>query len=353
MGENGFENNLPIQGDTIEIKNQKTNIRNMRTIKIWFLDFWGFFDPRNNLITKILSERYILEFDEKNPDYLFFSSYSYNHFKYKDCVKIYFTAENIIPDLNFADYGMGFHFIEFGDRYLRCPLYLLYEEAWNGVKGEKVITSDLTQRKFCNFMYSNSFNANPIREKFFSELSKYKKVDSAGKYLNNMGGGYVPNKLEFIKDYKFTIAIENSSVEGYTTEKIIEPMSVNSIPIYWGNKRIEEDFNSKSILILKEKSDIPALIEQIIYLDNDEDAYLSMLKEPWFKTNTQAQDWENRVRIFLYNIVDQPKELAIRNQKYGFRKRLYKEEARVAAFKNNYYWEKLCGLKERIFGKSW
>ena len=38
-----------------------------------------------------------------------------------------------------------------------------------------------------------------------------------------------------------TIAFENSSFPGYTTEKIFEPMLEGSIPIYWGNPRVDED----------------------------------------------------------------------------------------------------------------
>ena len=66
-------------------------------------------------------------------------------------------------------------------------------------------------------------------------------------YLNNVGGP-VKNKIDFIMDHKFTIAFENSSYPGYTTEKIFEPMLVNSIPLYWGNPLVDRDFNTKSFL---------------------------------------------------------------------------------------------------------
>ena len=69
---------------------------------------------------------------------------------------------------------------------------------------------------------------------FFVKLSKYKQVDSGGRTLNNIGGP-VEDKMEFIKDYRFVISFENAEYPGYTTEKIIQPMFVDSIPIYWGN----------------------------------------------------------------------------------------------------------------------
>ena len=54
--------------------------------------------------------------------------------------------------------------------------------------------------------------------------------------------------MDFIKDYKFVISFENSSYPGYTTQKLIEPMLVNSSPIYWGNKSVGKDFNTKSFI---------------------------------------------------------------------------------------------------------
>ena len=52
---------------------------------------------------------------------------------------------------------------------------------------------------------------------------------------------------EMCKDYMFTIAIENTSHEHYFTEKIINPFFNNTIPIYWGCKKIEEYFPKHTI----------------------------------------------------------------------------------------------------------
>ena len=79
-------------------------------------------------------------------------------------------------------------------------------------------------------------------------MSSKEKVDSGGKFLNNVGGP-VTDKLSFIKDYKFVISFENSSYPGYTTEKILEPMLVNSIPVYWGNPLVYNDFNYRTYIL--------------------------------------------------------------------------------------------------------
>jgi hypothetical protein len=112
----------------------------------------------------------------------------------------------------------------------------------------KVIDSSYANRKFCNFLVSNGNCLE--RNNFFNKLSKYKKVDSGGQFMNNLGY-IVKDKREFQSGYKFSIAYENNAYRpqqiGYTTEKIMEPMTVNSIPIYWGNPKIDLEFKEKSI----------------------------------------------------------------------------------------------------------
>jgi len=103
-------------------------------------------------------------------------------------------------------------------------------------------------------------------------------------YLNNVGGP-VKNKVEFIRDHKFTIAFENSSFPGYTTEKIFEPMLVNSIPLYWGNPLVNRDFNTKSFLNYHDYPNIDAFIEKIIEIDTNRHMYLDMLAQPYFVNN--------------------------------------------------------------------
>lgn len=292
-------------------------MRTKKNLKISFTDFWSKFNERDNHFYNLLNRYFEIELSP-NPDYLFFSAYGDAHLYFDDCVKILFTGENLFPDFNTCDYALGFHHLEFEDRYLRYPLYIIYPGYYKIEKKHLEDENLLINRKFCNFVYSNSTNADPFREKFFKELSKYKKVDSGGRFMNNIGGP-VRNKIEFIRDYKFTIAFENSCVNGYTTEKIMEPMTVNSMPIYYGNPLIERDFNVNSFVNVNDYITITEAIEAIIYLDRNPDAYIKKLKEPWItEDHLSPQQWEEKLYAFLKNIFDQPFEQAKRRADYGF-----------------------------------
>jgi hypothetical protein len=300
----------------------------LKKIKINFIDFWDNFDINDNVFVNCLSSSYDISIDE-NPDYLFYSTFGTNHLKYKNCIKIYYTGENDVPDFNFCDYAIGFQHIQFEDRYLRYPLYLLYQ-GYKELRN-KCVNKDLADRKFCNFVYSNAKYSTPLREQFFLELSKYKKVDSGGKLHNNIGKP-VENKINFIRDYKFTISFENSALSGYTTEKILEPMTVNSVPIYWGSPTVQCDFNKDSFICIQDYGSIEKAIEEIIRLDNDDTAYLQKLSIPWQTEEQLLKDWEFELNSFLGNIFDQPLGHAKRTSIYGYIVAKKIKEAKWARF---------------------
>ena len=260
-------------------------------------------------LVDILREKFSVQLVDKDPDFLVCSAFdTIEVLKYPDMVSILFTGENICPDFNVFDYAIGFDDLTFGDRYLRLPLYCFYPDFDSLCKGATLPESYemMASRKFCSFVVSNGNGSDPIRAEFFKELNKYKKVDSAGRYMNNMGGGYLEDKRSFISEYKFNIAFENSSVLGYTTEKIMEPMVVNSIPIYWGNKDVAKDFNTESFVNLHDYSSIEACISHIIELDQDDDKYMSMLKQPWFNPDSNYFDYKTKLCDFFENIIDKP-----------------------------------------------
>ncbi len=256
-------------------------------LKIQFSDFWHGFNPYGNLFTHLLNEYYEVELSDQ-PDILIYSVYDFDFINYK-CPKIYYTGENTRPNFRECDYAISFDYDDYGGKNLRLPLY-----RWRGdlkdlckKKHSEVIAPQKT--KFACMVVSNGSCAE--RNRFFELLNQYRQVDSGGKYLNNVGGP-VKDKMQFIKDYKFVLSFENSSYPGYTTEKIVEPMIVNSLPVYWGNPDIGRDFNTKSFINVHNYSSFERAVEEIVRIDRDEQLYLHYLSQPWFKDNHFPEELE-------------------------------------------------------------
>lgn len=69
-----------------------------------------------------------------------------------------------------------------------------------------------------------------------------------------IGHGIGPNgdwwrsKLPALADYRFSIVFENAVYDKYYTEKITDCFATGTVPIYWGTKRVAEDFNPDGII---------------------------------------------------------------------------------------------------------
>ena len=104
------------------------------------------------------------------------------------------------------------------------------------------------RNKFCAALISNceaQFRINVI-----NILSKYKKVDIGGKCRNNINK-IIKNKIDFLSEYKFSIAMENSNGDGYLSEKIVDSFLSGTIPIYYGDYFLDEFINPKTYILNK------------------------------------------------------------------------------------------------------
>ena len=83
----------------------------------------------------------------------------------------------------------------------------------------------------------------------------------------------------------------------------MEPMTINSIPIYWGNPKIDLEFNTKSFINFYDFKSESDMIEYIIELDKNDDRYLEMLNQPWFTDyNIPTNNKIENIKSFLYKI---------------------------------------------------
>lgn len=252
---------------------------------------------------------------------------------------IFITGEAVTPDFNLVDYAFGYDPIIFGDRYRQIYFQYLFYDINIGER--ELAEEDVNLKtKFCNFLYSHSFQ---IRDDFFQLLSEYKKVDSLGYHLNNVGkkppanhyniGDWFSESIGIKKPYKFSITFESAFHLGYTTEKIFSSMLANTIPIYWGNPEIGNIVNTESIINCHEFKSFDNVVSTIKEIDENDEYYINMLKKPWLKNDLQIKMKFEMEEIFKKQII----HIFSQDYKKAFRK--------PSGTYNDYYKKNVIGSK--------
>ena len=253
-------------------------------VRIGFACFWDSFDPRDNFFTRLLATRYEVEVCD-DPDFLIFSCMHRRPADYEryDCVRIFFTGENIRPDWAAADWAFSFDHTTH-PRHFRLPLWVVYHDPrlllQTPARDPAAILA--RKRRFCGFVVSNPLGHE--RNEFFRRLRRYRPIDAGGAVFNTLGHR-VADKRAFLAECTFTIAFENESYPGYTTEKLPEAMLADSIPIYWGDPLVGRDFNTRSFLSAHDGPSWDDLIERVVAVDRDPDLQRRLLAEPWYHGN--------------------------------------------------------------------
>ena len=293
------------------------------TLRINFISFWPNFKKKDNYFYHLLNLKYKVIIDNKNPQ-IVFHSYDYSgneehkNFDKNKTLKIFFSGENVDPDLNESNFSFTFRSTNKNGNY-RLPLWVLHIN-WFDIKYKKnrdigyhidlkslLSKKNIINNEFCSFITSNPQGR---RVDFFQKLNDIKKVDSGGRIQNNLnfqikGRGDQHWKYNFLKKYKFNIAFENTIGMGYVSERIIQPMSVGSIPIYWGDNQVKKDFNKDSFIFVNDFDNEDKLLDKIIELNNKPELYIEKLKQPWFSNNKIPENFlpRNILDYFEENIL--------------------------------------------------
>lgn len=278
----------------------------MGSIKLAYADMWSNFNPDDFFMIDILKKKFDIINDFDNPDFVICGPIGNDFIKYS-CPRIQYLGEALAPDFNLYDYAIAFDYLNYGERYLRCPYFAVERNYPFAVLKHKRLEQDnLARKKFCNFIVSNG-NGMSERECFFKRLNEYKHVDSAGRYLNNMPDGKaIENKLLFQSEYKFSLAFENSIQKGYITEKITQAWAAGTIPIYLGGNGIEEEFNPNAYIDVSKFDSYEDCIDYILYLDSNPDEYLKVAMEPIYNENHPNPHYEEQILGFFETVFSRP-----------------------------------------------
>ena len=197
------------------------------------------------------------------------------------------------PAANVADLDQVFSFAPSHGKNTRHERYWRFPRLAEHIAARCAQTPDSLwarpKTRFCNFVASNSRLGNTeVRERFVRQLMAHGRVDCPGRVLNNTrplppnfpGSNAQLAKLEFLSSYRFTIAFENTSADGYITEKIVHPLIAGSIPVYWGSPDVAERYNPDAFVNCHDFGSFGEVIERILEIEADPSRLEAMRRAP-------------------------------------------------------------------------
>jgi hypothetical protein len=245
-------------------------------LRIDFADFWPGFDKTHNFFHDLLAKRYEVRIT-RHPDLVIYSRYGKDHRAY-GCRRLMVNWENRPWSFSECDFAITSDHVDHPDHF-RFPLFAVAvpDDGPPSIDDPAAVLASKTG--FASIVVSNPRGA--TRNAMLDLMNGYREVASGGRYRNNVGGP-VADKFAFQRRYKFSLAFENSSYPGYTTEKVVHALEADTVPIYWGNPLVHRDLNADRFLSFHDHGSLEALMDRVVEIDQDDAAYCEMLAQPWF-----------------------------------------------------------------------
>ena len=101
--------------------------------------------------------------------------------------------------------------------------------------------------------------------------NKMKEFKNSGYPIDYYGKLFNPFKVkeDVLRDYHFSITIENDSYSNYYTEKVMDCFSCGTIPVYYGTPELPKMFNMDGVIILDDTFDINTLSSDLYFSKMD------------------------------------------------------------------------------------
>ena len=190
-----------------------------------------------------------------------------------------------------------------GSKVNACDLYLpfyalfclfaekdLHSLCASSLETGRTSLKDWKSRDFCFYAYSNynstRFQGVSKRRKFYQIFTKMcpgrihnyggDGVDVVFEKPKNQKGSF-PNNDQLMKRFKFVIAFENEELDGWISEKMVNPLFAGAIPIYMGAPDVSKQFNPDCFINVSNYLSFEDCIEDIIKIEQDTERLQKML----------------------------------------------------------------------------
>eukprot|EP01133_Synstelium_polycarpum_P000189 gene189-227_t len=148
-----------------------------------------------------------------------------------------------------------------------------------------------------NFIQQNCYG-HMGRTQIVEEIMKLIDVDSMGPCLRNKNVTQVygmvnsnVQKTELIKNYVFTLALENTRCVDYITEKLWQPMTVGSIPVYLGAPNVRDYLpDPDAAILIEDFKTVNDLVDYMLEVANNQTLQYKHLK--WITNPDRFTKWK-------------------------------------------------------------
>ena len=174
--------------------------------------------------------------------------------------------------------------------YGTCWLHDSYINLWDKSKMCSMVTSNKIETSghrfrhiITNYIVNNHINIDIYGGKYinlpYMTTSAF-TYEHSGRHISNC-------KINALKDYMFSITIENSKEDYMFTEKLIDCFLTGTVPIYYGCPSISKFFNINGIIVINTLMDLISVLSTIT-----SDLYNNM--KPYIEENYNiAQQYKN------------------------------------------------------------
>jgi len=235
-------------------------------MKIAHANFWPTFSLHNGLIKYVLDQAFG-EWEEtisqKDADLILASVYPQTPTAFP-AKTIAWIWENMRPDYRFYNFSVSCDFDDYGGHNVRCPVWysqiqwspdmVVPKPSGGGAHNHEPlvpISVLMTPRvepyvpreKFCAIVASAFESFRMINAGMLNSISR---VDTYGRAFGKEND--TRSKYEILKDYTFSLCFENSMFPGYYTEKPLHAWVAGTIPLYFSDGWVANDFNTLALV---------------------------------------------------------------------------------------------------------
>lgn len=144
-----------------------------------------------------------------------------------------------------------------------CPNAAFFPSAGSWVPNWQ--TTDRTKHRMCSLIASDK--ARLPGHKLRHAVVRWSRATDQD--IEIMGRGYKPfaKKSDGLTPYRYSIVIENAREQNYFSEKLIDALVCDTVPIYWGCPNIEDFLDTGAMMICNDIADIQQAIGRMSEAD--------------------------------------------------------------------------------------